>query len=236
VESLNSHYIFIMVLYPVVKNRFLLFKKKIIRSDCYFAANPFLSRISVPVNIMISDFRADLMAGKTIVITGGATGIGFGIATQFGLHGANVVVGSRRGTVVEEACKKLSAMGIKCAGTTCDVRSKESCDALANYAVETFNHIDVLVNNAAGNFMSSAEAITENGFRTVIDIDLQGSFNMSKACLPYLKQSGKGVIINITATLHYKSHPFQMHAAAAKAGIDVMTETLGVVSSFQPFC
>merc|ERR1711879_522560 len=75
--------------------------------------------------------------------------------------------------------------------------------------------------------MCAAEDLTPKGFQTVIDIDLVGTFNLSKACLQYLKNSSDPSIVNITATLQYKALPFQVHAAAAKAGIDVMTQTLG---------
>jgi len=88
------------------------------------------------------------------------------------------------------------------------------------------------VNNAAGNFMCTAEELSTNGFKTVQEIDLMGTFNTCSAALPYLKrQTGSNdlaLIINITATLHYRAFPFQIHAASAKAGVDVITQTLGV--------
>lgn len=84
------------------------------------------------------------------------------------------------------------------------------------------------MNNAAGNFMSSVENLSFNGFKTVLDIDLIGCFNVSKAVLPLMKEQKDGLIINISATLHYKATPFQMHASAAKAGIDVLTNNIGV--------
>lgn len=108
------------------------------------------------------------------------------------------------------------------------MRDPEKCKAVVAATVARFGRLDVLVNNAAGNFMCSAEELTANGFRTVMDIDLHGSFHMASAALEPLKESGKGVIINITATLHYKAAPFQMHASAAKAGIDVMTRCMGL--------
>ena len=174
-----------------------------------------------------SPFRRDALEGKCVLITGGGTGIGFGIATCMGLHGAKVAIASRRQSVIDEACGKLRRMGVKHVfGSTLDVRNAQSCEKLVADTVRAFGGLDVLVNNAAGNFMVSAENLTENGFRTVLDIDLQGSFRMAKASLGALKAS-KGLIVNITATLQYKAMPFQLHASAAKAGIDTMTNVLG---------
>eukprot|EP01124_Arcella_intermedia_P010511 TRINITY_DN1701_c0_g1_i2.p1 TRINITY_DN1701_c0_g1~~TRINITY_DN1701_c0_g1_i2.p1 ORF type:complete len:210 (+),score=33.14 TRINITY_DN1701_c0_g1_i2:311-940(+) len=97
--------------------------------------------------------------------------------------------------------------------------------------VSQLGTIDILVNNAAGNFMCAAEELSPNGFKTVNEIDLQGTFNSSLCALPYLKRSegsGQSLIINISATLYYKATPFQVHAASAKAGVDVLTNTLGI--------
>lgn len=175
---------------------------------------------------MTSDFRADLMAGKVIVVTGGASGIGLGICTAAGLHGAKVVIGSRRVEVVQEACEQLRAQGVDASGWQCDVRKPEDCANLAAKAAEKYGGVDVLVNNAAGNFSVPAEQLSSNGFKTIMDIDLHGSFNMVKAALPFLKKSPAGVIISISATLHYKAFPFQMAASSAKAAIDSMTQNL----------
>eukprot|EP00510_Aplanochytrium_minuta_P002247 CAMPEP_0184012386 /NCGR_PEP_ID=MMETSP0954-20121128/4377_1 /TAXON_ID=627963 /ORGANISM="Aplanochytrium sp, Strain PBS07" /LENGTH=290 /DNA_ID=CAMNT_0026292355 /DNA_START=27 /DNA_END=899 /DNA_ORIENTATION=+ len=177
---------------------------------------------------MDSVFKKDVMKGKVVLVTGGGTGIGFGICTTFGRHGAKIAMGGRRSEVLEEACEKLSREGIDAIGIPMDVRDPSSCENIVTKTVEKFGRIDILVNNAAGNFMVAAESLSSNGFKTVMDIDLHGSFNMSKAVLPVFKQAEQGVIINISATLHYRATPFQMHASAAKAGIDVMTRVMGV--------
>lgn len=177
---------------------------------------------------MVSDFRPDLMAGKVLVITGGATGIGFGICQGFGRHGAKVVLCGRRQDALDEACGKLRGEGIACLGVTCDVRDAARCEFVIAEALRAFGKVDFLVNNAAGNFSTTIENLSTNGFKTVLDIDTVGSFNMSKAALPALKANGGGVIIHTTATLHYKSMPFQMAASAAKAAIDTMTNNMAI--------
>eukprot|EP00924_Labyrinthula_sp_SR-Ha-C_P016809 maker-scaffold_6-snap-gene-15.20-mRNA-1 protein AED:0.01 eAED:0.01 QI:135/1/1/1/1/1/3/233/289 len=177
---------------------------------------------------MSSIFRNDLLAGKVIFVSGGATGIGLGICKAAGVHGAIVCLGSRRQKVIEEACETLRSMNITCFGTTLDVRDENSCKSAIEQVVEKFGKIDILVNNAAGNFMVSSENLSLNAFRTVLDIDLLGTFNMSKAALGFMKKNEKSLIVNISATLHYTATPFQMHASAAKAGVDALTNVLAV--------
>jgi len=180
-----------------------------------------------------SPFRADTLHGKVVVISGGATGIGFACAEAFGAHGCKVAIMSRRPQVIADAVAKLRSGGTDAFGTTVDVRDFKRCEAAVAEAAAHFGRVDFLINNAAGNFMVSAENLTSGGLSTVLGIDLQGCFHMSKAALPHLKRSGMqpggdAVIINITATLQDITTPFQTHAAAAKAGIDVLTNQLGV--------
>jgi peroxisomal 2,4-dienoyl-CoA reductase len=175
-----------------------------------------------------SPFRPDLMSGKVVFITGGGSGIGFGMATAFGLHGAKIAIMGRREHVLQEAVGKLTAKGIDAMFCKGDVRKVEDLQACVDQILGRFKRLDVLVNNAAGNFATELESLTMNGFKTVLDIDLIGTFNASKACLPAFKQVGGGVVINITASLQWHATPFQGHAAAAKAGIDVMTNTMAI--------
>ena len=179
-----------------------------------------------------SPFRNDILKDRVVLISGGATGIGFGCAVCFGLHGAKVAIMSRRRKKIEESVRRLRSKGIDAFGTTVDVRDYKRCVESVNQVARHFGRIDFLINNAAGNFMTSSETLSPNGLATVLGIDLQGSFHMSKACLPYLKKTGSqsngdAVIVNITATLQDHATPFQFHAASAKAGIDVLTNTLG---------
>eukprot|EP00301_Raphidiophrys_heterophryoidea_P009906 c14918_g1_i1.p1 GENE.c14918_g1_i1~~c14918_g1_i1.p1 ORF type:complete len:300 (+),score=85.88 c14918_g1_i1:56-955(+) len=175
-----------------------------------------------------SSFKPDILAGKVALVTGGATGIGFGICRQLGLHGCKIAILARRENVIEESVKQLKALGIDAFGVRGDVRDPALCVTGVQQVVSHFGQLDILVNNAAGNFAVSAEDLTPGGLNTVIGIDFQGCFNMCKAALEPLKKSSAPIIINITATLQYKAQPFQLHAAGAKAAIDVLTRTLGV--------
>ena len=172
-----------------------------------------------------------LLRPRCVPQTGGATGIGFSCSQMFGRHGCKVAIAARRKEVIDGAVEALQAEGIDAFGTTVDVRDMDLCTAATDTVVAHFGRIDFLINNAAGNFMVSAENLSAGGLETVLGIDLQGMFHMSKACLPHMKVHGPeegAVIINITATLQDRATPFQAHAASAKAGIDVMTHTLGV--------
>lgn len=174
-----------------------------------------------------SVFVPNLFQNKVVFVSGGATGIGFGIAQNFGKFGAKVAIMGRKQTSLDEATRKLNLAGIDCIAVQGDVRKPDLIEKALEKVVERFGRLDILVNNAAGNFMCSVEDMSYNAFQTVIEIDLMGTLNTSKVAFPYLKMNG-GTIINISATLHYTGFPFQAHASSAKAGIDSLTQTLGI--------
>ncbi|GIU26799.1 SDR family oxidoreductase [Shewanella sp. MBTL60-007] len=167
--------------------------------------------------------------GKNVVVVGGTSGINLGIAKRFADAGANVIVASRSQDKVNAAVSELiqaNPSGTHL-GTCFDVRD---LDALKHgFAViqDTFSHIDVLVSGAAGNFPASAEKLSENGFKSVMDIDLLGSFQVLKQAYPLMKQQG-GAIIQISAPQAYVPMPMQVHVCAAKAGVDMLTKTLAI--------
>jgi len=173
----------------------------------------------------MSVFKADSFNGKVALITGGGTGIGLGISKMLAAHGAKVVITGRREGPLKEAVDALPRGSA--AFVSGDVRDSAACSRMVAKAVSEFGRLDILVNNAAGNFVSASEDLTPNAFKTVMDIDLHGSFNMAKASLEELKKT-RGIVISISATLYYKVTPFQLHASAAKAAIDVMTNSIGV--------
>src|SRR5207244_882714 len=108
-----------------------------------------------------------------------------------------------------------------------DVRNPEEIEKAIAATVARFGKLDIVVNGAAGNFLCAAEELSPNGFGTVVDIDLKGSFNVCRAAFDQLKQH-RGQILNISATLHYLGTPMQLHVSAAKAGVDALTKNLAV--------
>jgi 2,4-dienoyl-CoA reductase [(3E)-enoyl-CoA-producing], peroxisomal len=108
-----------------------------------------------------------------------------------------------------------------------DVRVPEQIEQAVAATVEHFGRIDIVVNGAAGNFLCKAEELSPNGFGTVVDIDLKGTFNVCRAAFAHLKEH-RGQVLNISATLHYLGTPMQLHVSAAKAGVDALTRNLAV--------
>ncbi|EFN53613.1 hypothetical protein CHLNCDRAFT_136871 [Chlorella variabilis] len=173
-----------------------------------------------------SPFKPGTLAHRVALVTGGGSGIGLEIARQLGLHGAKVVISGRREAVLRDACQTLGAEGV--AAHWGDVRRYEDCERMAAEAVARFGRLDTLVNCAAGNFLSPAEQLSSNGFRTVLEIDALGTFNASRAAFEALRASGDACIINISMTLHYGATWWQAHASAAKAAVDALTRSLGL--------
>jgi len=171
------------------------------------------------------------MKGKTLFVTGGGSGIGLGICLAFARLGAKIGICGRTESKLAEAAEAIKRAGAEDVYyAKADVREPDQCKAAVDGAGAKWGKIDVFVNNAAGNFMSLAEDVSPNAFKTVIDIDLRGTFHMSTAALPWLREAAKdgagATMLSISATLYYTAMPFQGHAAAAKAGIDSLTKTL----------
>ena len=175
-----------------------------------------------------SAFRDGLFAGQVGVITGGGTGIGFGIAELLASLGMHVVVASRRAEHIEPAAERLRAAGRSASAVTLDVRDADRVRTTMAGVVEQHGRLDLLVNNAAGNFYAPSETMSPNAWRSVIEIDLFGTFFCSQAALPHMRASGGGSIVNISMTLHYRGWPQMAHATAAKGGIDALTRTLAL--------
>ncbi len=170
-------------------------------------------------------FRPDLLRGKTALVTGGGTGICRGIALALAAAGADVSVASRRQEHLDPTVAELRAKGVRALGVAGDVRVPADVDGMVGRTVDALGRLDVVVNGAAGNFIALAEHLSPNGFGTVVDIDLKGTFNVSRAALPHLRAHG-GAILNISATLQLLGTIGQAHASAAKAGVDALTRTL----------
>ena len=175
----------------------------------------------------VSAFERSLLAGRSALVTGGGTGICRGIALALAAHGCDVAIVSRTADHLEPTAAEIASLGVRALAVAADVRRPDEVAAAVAQAADTFGRLDIVVNGAAGNFVARAEELSPNGFGTVVDIDLKGTFNVSRAALPHLKAS-RGVVLNISATLQLLGTIGQVHAAAAKAGIDSMTRTLAV--------
>ncbi|KAL8265887.1 hypothetical protein R6Q59_003231 [Mikania micrantha] len=165
---------------------------------------------------MESPFKGDILKGKVGLLTGGGSGIGYEIGAELGKHGASIAIMGRRKHVLQSA-----AIGVEG-----DVRNRDDAARVIATTIKQFGKLDILVNAAAGNFLVPSEDLSPNGFRTVIDIDAVGTFTMCHKALEHLKNGG--VIINISATLHYTATWYQIHASAAKAAVDSLTRSLAL--------
>jgi len=170
-------------------------------------------------------FRPDLLKGRAALVTGGGTGICRGIALALAAHGCDVAITSRKAEHLEPTAAELRSRGVRGEAKIADVRNADAVGEMVSAVIGELGRLDILVNGAAGNFICLAENLSPNGFGTVVDIDLKGTFNVSKAALPHLKTRG-GSVLNISATLPYLGTMGQSHAAAAKAGIDSLTRVL----------
>jgi len=173
-------------------------------------------------------FRPGLFDGRVALITGGGSGIGRGIADTLAALGAHVVLASRKQERVDAAAAEIRAAGGKASGIAVDVREQERVKEVLSRIVQEHGRLDFLVNNAAGNFYAPSESLSANAWKSVIEIDLYGTFFCSQAALPVMRASGGGSIVNISMTLHYRGWPLMAHATAAKAGIDALTRTLAL--------
>jgi NAD(P)-dependent dehydrogenase (short-subunit alcohol dehydrogenase family) len=172
-------------------------------------------------------FAPDLLKGKVVVITGGGTGIGLAIAKRLGSLGARVAIGSRNSQHLEEGCSALREHGVDALALQVDVRQPEQVDEMVERTVKHFGGLDILVNNAAGNFICRAEELSPNGWNAVIGIVLNGSFYCSRAAGQYMIASKRGgSIVSILANYVWTGSPGTIHSAAAKAGVMSMTQTL----------
>jgi peroxisomal 2,4-dienoyl-CoA reductase len=178
---------------------------------------------------MAQTFVKDLLKGQVALVTGGGSGLGLGMAQAFAEHGASVLIASRNAERLEQAEKTIraSAPDAQIERFALDVRKSEDVEKMLDRAWERFGRLDLLVNNAAGNFWSPAIAMSDNAFGSVVNIDLFGTFYGCRAAgRRWLEKEQPGRIINISMTLHYRGFPGMVHASAAKAGIDALTRTL----------
>lgn len=174
---------------------------------------------------MPGTFHEEALNGKRALITGGGTGLGRAMTEAFLAHGADVAIASR--SKFEKAAEELGVHGYEL-----DVRDPDVCQEVIDQAVDDMGGLDILVNNAAGNFLSPAKNLSANGWDAVTGIVLDGTFNMSKAASEALfhagDQAGDACVINIVATYAWTAAPFVSHSGAAKAGVLNLTRSLAL--------
>lgn len=166
-------------------------------------------------------------SGRRVFVFGGTSGINLGIAKCFASAGADVAVASRSQEKVDSAVAALEELGSNARGYALDVREYAAVEsALAQHANDA-GEIDVLISGAAGNFPAFANGMSANAFKSVVDIDLLGTFHVMRAAFPHLSKPGASVI-NISAPQAFLAMPMQSHVCAAKAGVDMVTRTLAL--------
>lgn len=175
--------------------------------------------------------RDDALEGKTIVVTGGGSGLGKAMTKYFLELGANVAITSRNLEKLETVSKELEEeTGGKCLPVQCDVRHYDQVEAMRDQVVKEFGSVDILLNNAAGNFISPTERLSANAFDTIIDIVLKGSKNCTLAFGKHWidsKEENK-TILNIVTTYAWTGSAYVVPSATAKAGVLAMTRSLAV--------
>ena len=150
------------------------------------------------------------------------------MATRFAELGANLVITSRREGVISEAAKELQKSGRKVVAIPCDVRDPEQVEAMVEQTVKELGSVDILLNNAAGNFISPTENLSPNAFKTVIDIVLNGTFHCTQAAGKVMRKNKSGIILNIVTTYAWTGSGYVVPSACAKAGVLAMTRSLAV--------
>ncbi|HEX3534691.1 MAG TPA: SDR family oxidoreductase [Gemmatimonadaceae bacterium] len=172
-------------------------------------------------------FEKKTLEGKTAVVTGGGSGINLSIAKRFAEHGARVALIGRTKDKLDAAAAEISATGGTASGHPADVRDYDALAGAIKSARDAHGEIDLVVCGAAGNFPAPALGMSANAFKSVVDIDLLGTFNTCRAVFEFLKRPGAS-IINISAMQAFTPMPMQAHVCAAKAGVDMLTKCLAI--------
>lgn len=175
----------------------------------------------------MSAIKDKVLAGKTAFVAGASSGINLGIAQAFARAGAKVVLISRSPEKIEAAARTIAGEGFEAVGLAADVRDYAAVEAAMAQAAERFGKFDIVLSGAAGNFVAPALGMSANGFKTVVDIDLIGTFNVLRASFQHLNRPGAS-LISITAGQAVRPSLYQAHVCAAKAGINMLTKCLAM--------
>ncbi len=171
----------------------------------------------------------ETFAGQVAVVTGGGTGLGYGIAETLGQLGAGVALVSRSPDHVGQAAERLQRQGIQALAVPTDIRQPDQVEAMGHTVLDHFGRMDMLVNAAAGNFIVDSEKLSVNGFNAVVASVLHGTFYCTRVAGLHFIASGRGGrIVNVVASYAWTGGPRTLHSAVAKAGVVTMTRTLAV--------
>ncbi len=173
-------------------------------------------------------FKENLFKDQIAVVTGGGSGIGRGIAKSFAQLGAKLVLVGRTPQKLESVAEEIKALKSEALVVPTDIREPEQVSEMVRKTVEKYGRIDILVNNAAGNFLARAEDLSVNAWRSVVGIVLDGTFYCSQAVGKQMMLQKGGRMVNIVATYAWTGNPFTVHSACAKAGVVALTQTLAV--------
>ncbi len=173
-------------------------------------------------------FKENLLKGQVAIVTGGGTGLGKEMALTFAKLGCDLVLASRKLEHLEKVAREIEGLGRKALYIPTDIREPDQVQRMVDHTLERFGKIDILVNNAAGNFLVRAQDLTPNGWNSVIGIVLNGTFFCSQAVGKEMIKQKHGNIVNIVATYAWTGGPYTIHSAAAKAGVVAMSKTLAV--------
>jgi NAD(P)-dependent dehydrogenase (short-subunit alcohol dehydrogenase family) len=173
-------------------------------------------------------YNEDLLRERVVLVTGGGSGLGLSMAKHFSALGASVAITGRSAERLEQAAGAIDASGDRVLAHAADVRDFEQVEALVDTVAARFGRVDVLVNNAAGNFLATTEDLSPNGFNAVVQTVLNGSFHATLAAGRRMIEQGGGSILNIVTTYAWTGSAFVVPSAAAKAGVLAMTRSLAV--------
>ena len=173
-------------------------------------------------------FEKNILKNKVILVTGGGSGLGKSMAIRFAELGASLVIASRRKDVIADTTSQIRKTGKECFGLQCDVRDMDQVDNMIKNSLNKFGKIDILINNAAGNFISPTEMLSPGGFKAVVDIVLTGTFNCTLAVGKEMIKQKSGNILNIVTTYAWTGSGYVVPSASAKAGVLAMTRSLAV--------
>jgi NAD(P)-dependent dehydrogenase (short-subunit alcohol dehydrogenase family) len=175
----------------------------------------------------VSVYAGALFADRVAVVTGGGTGLGREVAHAFAGLGAQVVVAGRTADTLEQTAASIAAVGGRCLAVPTNIREPDQVEALRDAVYARFGRVDFLINNAGGQFPSLPSDVSDNGWRAVVDLNLNGTWNMTSRFMGPMADAGTGAIVNVVHTFSFdRGAPMFVHSGAARAGVVSMVKTL----------